>query len=771
MILKHIEASNILKYRRLRLTDLPPHGQIAVAGQNEGGKTAIGETVCFALFGRTFSLGPRQLDQVIRWGEFNASVRVTFEAPAGDEYTVVREIDNTGKHEAWLFDRGGDQPIAEGVDSVADAIYRLGGFSFQSYIDSFYLAQREMEVPHAKSATVKALIGVDKLEAVAEELQQETESLNARIHALDHEIHGYRKKITAFNIDRGRLGRLEADGEAQTAAADAAQRESVSLRRRAATIGDAADAFAKATASFAKSTLCTSYGQWCDRRRCMAATLSAVAKASQLTADDAKSQALTLAEEAVGGIATGLGEYDKIRNLAGLYRGRLAELLDDRSSATPPGASTPRKEPGIEESFHHRRTVATGRVETLSRQRKVSLVAGIFAAEVALLTWTGWIAPTSMLGGWLRFGASASGDGRSILLLLSAIGSTVAFGVLAALFVRSNSLRRLAVEALRSVYADERIARAELAVIEEIDQVPVPQALEALGCVRNDLLRSAVASFQAGDGAVLIKEDALSQKLEQIRAGGAEAVRSIRRGQQRVLEKEKERTDRAKTCRQEVERLEGEIAAERKRWHEVQVVERKAAALESKAGDLRHQVIACNVAGHLIAGACRQIYARFHPELGRFVGKILPHLTEERYEHLEVDDDLRVRVFCQEKNDFVGLAEISNGTHRQLMLCVRLALCQALIASSCNAAQFVFFDEPFAFFDERRMAKAIDVLGKISPQITQVWLAAQRFGDLSAFDMVLESGVDQDCLEASGTRRTRAIETEPKVRLKARMLG
>ena len=78
MILKSIQAQNILKYRTLRLTNLPRRGQIAVAGANEAGKTAIGETICLGLFGRTFSLGPDELDRVIRWGEFGGSVTVTF---------------------------------------------------------------------------------------------------------------------------------------------------------------------------------------------------------------------------------------------------------------------------------------------------------------------------------------------------------------------------------------------------------------------------------------------------------------------------------------------------------------------------------------------------------------------------------------------------------------------------------------------------------------------------------------------------------------------
>ena len=58
--------------------------------------------------------------------------------------------------------------------------------------------------------------------------------------------------------------------------------------------------------------------------------------------------------------------------------------------------------------------------------------------------------------------------------------------------------------------------------------------------------------------------------------------------------------------------------------------------------------------------------------------------------------------------------------------------------------------QPFAFFDERRMAKAIDVLRRISPQITQVWLAAQQFDDPAAFDMLLECSIDTMDFQVAG---------------------
>ena len=61
MIITHLSAENLLKYKKLELKNLPREGVITISGQNESGKSTIGETVCFALFGRTFSLADEEI--------------------------------------------------------------------------------------------------------------------------------------------------------------------------------------------------------------------------------------------------------------------------------------------------------------------------------------------------------------------------------------------------------------------------------------------------------------------------------------------------------------------------------------------------------------------------------------------------------------------------------------------------------------------------------------------------------------------------------------
>jgi exonuclease SbcC len=57
---------NVLRCARPDLDEIPTQSLIALVGDNASGKSRICESICFALFARTFSLGPDELGKVIR---------------------------------------------------------------------------------------------------------------------------------------------------------------------------------------------------------------------------------------------------------------------------------------------------------------------------------------------------------------------------------------------------------------------------------------------------------------------------------------------------------------------------------------------------------------------------------------------------------------------------------------------------------------------------------------------------------------------------------
>jgi exonuclease SbcC len=162
------------------------------------------------------------------------------------------------------------------------------------------------------------------------------------------------------------------------------------------------------------------------------------------------------------------------------------------------------------------------------------------------------------------------------------------------------------------------------------------------------------------------------------------------------------------------------------------------AGLKEKVGGLVHRIRVRDLAGELLAGAVHYISQRFNTEVRNLSADSLPRFTNGRYQHLQIDQDLKVRAFSNEKRDFMDLDEISSGTQRQIMLAVRLALSQKLVNSTIQGPQMLFLDEPFAFFDETRTASALAVLPQVSRDFTQIWVTSQTFPKASRFDLTIE---------------------------------
>jgi uncharacterized protein YhaN len=91
----------------------------------------------------------------------------------------------------------------------------------------------------------------------------------------------------------------------------------------------------------------------------------------------------------------------------------------------------------------------------------------------------------------------------------------------------------------------------------------------------------------------------------------------------------------------------------------------------------------------------------------------LKEITQGRYDSVEVDDDLNLRVFSQEKGDWIAAegSELSRGTIDQLYMAVRLALLDLLYR---DAKPPLLLDDPFIKFAPERSKQAIELCKKIA---------------------------------------------------------
>ncbi len=620
MIINSVKASNVLKYASLNLQNLPQQGLIAITGPNESGKSSIGETVCFALFGRTFSLDFDDLTKIIRWDETHCSVELEFTPGDGKRYRLERFLDGTGNHSARLALVGADpdeEPLARGIEQVADRVYQLIGYEYEEFIESFYLAQREITTPHPHSYAVKSMAGLVTLEYCAEACREDHQETLVEIEARREDLERQQAELDELDIDPRQLTELQAERDAIVRRVAEANKLIKSFDDASINYQDALPKRKRALAARGRNGF---WGFLC----------------------------LILA------ISAGTGWY-LLAQLSTLdLAARLSALLSSR-----------------------------------------------------LAFWRPEMVP------WLLYAAI----------------------IFAFLFLFLIFRRNLLGNQIREM---ERVAQDLSAILDDLPEADNASSGPATtqGGEPAEATTEAVASATGGEPAVEEAVDRaargrLSQRITDWQAS-AQEVRDGVGGEQNLLRQELEEIARRKG------ELDLALATEQARLDQAERLSAIADELQAKISAREQHVETCTLAEQLIEGASREVSHRFNRKLRGLVSKTLPLFTENRYEHLQIEDDLSVRAFSSEKRDFMDLDEISSGTQRQIMLAVRLALSQELVGRVVKQCQFLFLDEPFAFFDEKRTRSALTVLPTLSEELNQIWIIGQAFADDLHFDLHIQ---------------------------------
>jgi len=617
MIIHSIKANNFLKYENLQLTDLPKQGVITVGGQNESGKTTIGETLCFALFGRTFTLEQSEPKKLIRWGTSQGSVTVEFTV-AKDErvYRVDRYLDVDGTYGAKLSRDADGVLLGKGVEAVNSQLKRLIGFGYAEFIESFYLAQRELPTPHPHSQTIKVMAGIAPMAEVSEQLGGLIEEDNGLLETSRADLSEADQQIAALAIDESWMPELGNSQDAlnQLIAGKQSLREDISR---------SAQSYSNAIPSLKR--------KWTEFR-----VLSFLGKLFTLS---------TLLFAGCWYVIT------RFTNTSSLY----------------------------------------------------NLIANNLSGDPAQLFKVGIISLSLLL----------------IVLVLMIVHR-----------IRLKPLREQADQF--SITLDQ--------VINDNDAHEYPTRIQAL--IDRD---TAQQSSESNPGSVLPSKTDLPD------------LNDLFYRSKKYRATDDEVTAAGQTLGDHYNKLIDNLGRH-KLQHDFAIRDEQArlnmntelAAVKDRlTGNVNEQ--SRNISVHskgkeLLESASRDLGHKFNQSILQLASKALPNFTRDRYKHLKIDEQLDVRVFSNEKGDFLDFDEISSGTQRQVMLAMRLAMSQQLIDAIECGKQFLFLDEPFAFFDQQRIRDTITALPEFSQDIQQIWLVAQEFPSGTRTKLVIECQQGQNSL-------------------------
>ncbi len=742
MIITSVHAKNVLRYAELKLTNLPRRGVIGISGANESGKTTIAEILCLALFGRTFSHPEDEFQKNIKWGEFGASVAVGFLAKDKQSYLITRSFDADGNHLAQLRREGEDEAFVRGAAAVNENVAQLCGFTYQRFIDSFYLAQRNIASPSILLQTAKALAGVETFERVATECASDIQTFQEELAPLHGGLAEARRQRSELNIQADALPNLKAEQNTQTTTIAGRKKEntvrSLTLDRLRAATAEVAEQVEKTT----QANLDTSLEQWLHYADHIDTATKAVDAASE-GAESGSGPRLTGALQSWSDdLRKRLQAFTPVRNAATVYRQRLTWLIGQ--------GERPAEVDARARSLPDQRALLLSQGEGI-RGKRTGPVIGFFVT--LLLMVMGWSAlwflnymPDHALGQWLSNDLQLM-TYNTVLFLVAAVSSGLSLLLLVMVFILTEQILTTRQKAAR-LQSDQEEIKAQLQSLDDLSQQSLATEVAKLDAYDDPPLKEALTQFVSGPGASLLDAEPLAAFLAPLEAASLTCQEDADAITRRITGEIQSVETNLVAIQQDLERLEQAITEEERRLNKAAQLDQEMAAFEKDIDGKTHSIEVRRIAQNLLTGSHRRLLSRFNLEMRHVVSKIMPKLTEGRYETMQIDNDLNVRVWSSEKGHFVGLNEISGGTYNQVMLAIRLALSQALISSSLCGVESLILDEPFAFFDAQRTRKTLEMLPQVSPEIEQMWIIAQQFDDASSLALHLSCSRDSEVLIA-----------------------
>ncbi len=747
MIIKHLTATNFLKYARLTLKDLPAQGLIAISGANESGKTAIVETLCFALFGRTFSLPPENLHRAIRWGETHAWVELDFQARDAQSYTVTRGLTLEGKQGVRLAHQGSQTVLVKGTTAVNQRIIELCGFDYRTLVDTVYLAQRENIAPPSPAQTIKAIAGISELEQVGHALEQESATHLHAIATVREQMAGLSAQLDTLQDVEATVTRLEADA-VQLDTSDAQLQTNISALQQLDTqLAQSLQLLDQQAQRIAQGDLARTAAQW----RTQFTDLSDTLEQTRIRANSNPTlppatlgvrlfQLITQARERLAG-------YMRLQDLATACRARLTAQVSD-TGATSASAALPERHAGIERALQ----------ATRRSRRRTYFGLGLTLLLAGLAGGAGWLLTNDTL---LTLSAQVLALCQQLYPAWNTaqhspwlLGSGGGFGLLALLLLwRELSLGR-SIAALRvssSELAQQiATAREQRDLLENFDAYTVPDGLMTLDKMHDSEIRYEVQHYVRGIGGAFAVLDAWDRFRGELQIALRSAFAEFDQRRMDLREAVHNQTAERELLRTQLEQLNLALGKARERRSQANQLLLLLSTLQHSVNTQERAVSVRRQSLELLRGACGETARRFNTDLRRFMGRIMPRLTLDRYHYLQLDDQLDVNVFSNEKHDFVTLGELSTGTQRQVMLALRLALAEALAEGSGTGQQSLLLDEPFAFFDAERIHQALATLPTISERLTQIWLVSQDFPADAQFNLHIHCQREDTSLVITG---------------------
>ncbi len=180
-----------------------------------------------------------------------------------------------------------------------------------------------------------------------------------------------------------------------------------------------------------------------------------------------------------------------------------------------------------------------------------------------------------------------------------------------------------------------------------------------------------------------------------------------------------EAAERCKPLEERYEKLQRELSylvhqqnEEEKIFQSLKEEDQKLKGAVAENIRLAEEIEAVNMALKTMVHVSARIRTTFGNLLNNEASKLLFDITDGKYEKLVIGQDMKVKLYADERE--IALESVSRGTIEQIYLCIRVAAAKLLWQ---DEPMPFLFDDVFAYYDDERLAAAIDMLKKCGHQV------------------------------------------------------
>ncbi len=168
-----------------------------------------------------------------------------------------------------------------------------------------------------------------------------------------------------------------------------------------------------------------------------------------------------------------------------------------------------------------------------------------------------------------------------------------------------------------------------------------------------------------------------------------------------------------------------ELRASESQIGDLATLDERTQSLQAAAAKLEEFEAAVLLARRLIEERTREAHQKFARRLADYASRTISDVTAGRYNDVRIDPTtLAVRLRVPENGAIVDVDRLSEGTREQAYLVVRLAM--ARMFAEGQERPPLLLDDPFAYWDETRIARSLPILEEGSEGIQTIVFTTSR---------------------------------------------